>query len=308
MTEDGMATNEFLSRTMREIQRDHREIERIRMLRQKSMLSRGVAFVPFAVLSSGGERHSLELCMTQGCALDVLRGQVMMCPVHAAVHRCGDRCRMTDRHCSGFPNSSCPLSLRMTASDTWIEDDAILNAPRFKDPDTLGHIAANVSRSVLPARSSRPHREDLRWFAWERSFRKALLDMVCRLCDERRRARYNAGVRIRSRSPGKSSHLLKNISRNDVGLRVLMENDLYRFCMALLRAAETMKTRRLLLDNTHTFLFVSLEVLVRGRAKLRVGPFAALPLPENCSVTMRRQGVSCIHQERSPRFPMSSVS
>ena len=128
----------------------------------------------------------------------------------------------------------------------------------------VGHTAVHMSRSVLPSRTSAQFREDLRWFAWERSFRKALLDMVCRLCDERRRSRYNAAVRTHCRSPGNSSHLLKKISRNDVGIRVLLENDLYRFCIGLLRAAESRKTRRLLLDNVHTFLFVALEVLVRG--------------------------------------------
>lgn len=263
-TGDRMAADEFLARTLREIERDDCEIERIRRLRRKSMLSRGVAFLPFASLSAEGERHSLELCVSQGCAMEVLTGHVMMCPVHAAVHRCGDRCRMTDRCCSRFPGSSCLLSLRTMSSETWIEDDAILNAPRCKEPNAAGHTASVASRSVLPARSRAPFREDLRWFAWERSFRKALLDVVCRLCDERRRSRYNAGLRTRCSSLGNTSRLLKKVSRNDVGLRVLLENDLYRLCMGLLRAAESKKTRRLLLDNAHTFLFVALEVLVRG--------------------------------------------
>ena len=262
--DDRMATNEFLSRSLREIEREDCEIERIRRLRRNSMLSRGVAFIPFALLSRDGERHSLELCMSQGCAMHVLAGHIMMCPVHAAVHRCGDRCRMADGYCSGHPPSRCPLSLRSMTSDAWIEDDAILNAPRCKEPTAVGHAAAVVSCSVLPARGSAQFREDLRWFAWERSFRKALLDMLGRLCCGDRRSKYNAGVLLHSRSPGKSSHLLKNISRNDVGLRVLLENDLYRLCMDLLRAAESKKVRRLLQHNANTFLFVALEVLVRG--------------------------------------------
>ena len=250
---------ESLPQTLREIKREQRNTERIRKLRLKSILKKGMGFVPFTLLSPEGEKHALEICLRMRCAMEVLSDHVMTCPVHSTVHRCGDNCWTVGRCLTNSTgNSSCVFSLRSVVSEDRIEDDAFLNAPHQKEGDGTW-TGGTFSVPGMPA----PPREDLRWFAKERFFRRTVVQTISKLCDEHRRSRYNALMRSAS-GRSDSSPFLKGISRRDVGLRMLLERDLYEFCMGLLGAADTKKTRRFLLDNAHTFVFVALERLLRG--------------------------------------------
>lgn len=232
------------------IEREINDSKRIRQMRQQSILSRGVGFVPFTMYSPRAERYSLDLCLRQKCVMDILSRHVMICPVHWTVHHCGDG------HCRFVDSKQCVFSMRSAEPECLIEDDAFLNMPHKKEEGFI-HSSALVSFPCGGSARSTYAREELVWFSKEKLLRQAVVETIGKLCNLRNRLRYNA-------SNSERVVPLKLVSSRDVGLRVLLERDLHRLCMTLIRAASKKKDRRLLLDNVYTFVFIALGKFLKG--------------------------------------------
>ena len=242
-------TNMLLS-AKQAVEREVNDSKRIQQMRRQSILRRGVAFLPFTLFSPLAERYTLDLCLRQKCAMEIMSHHVMICPVHWTVHRCGDG------HCRFVASQGCVFSMRSAEPECPIEDDAFLNMPHKKEEGVV-HSSALVSFPCSGSARSAYTREELLWFSKEKLFRKAIVETIGTLCNSKKRARYNAINSDRTNA-------LKPISSRDVGLQVLLERDLHNLCMTLIRAAGKKKDRRLLLDNVHTFVFIALGKFLKG--------------------------------------------
>lgn len=232
------------------VERELNDSKRIRQIRRQSILGRGLGFLPFTLYSHRAEQYSLDLCLRQKCTMDILSQHVMICPIHWTVHRCGDG------HCKFVVSQRCVFSMRSAEPECIIEDDAFLNMPHKKEEGTI-YSSAMVSVPCSGSARSAYAREDLIWFSKEKLLRKAIVETIGRLCNSRNRLRYNA-------FNSEKVEPLKQVSSKDVGLQVLLERDLHKLCMTLIRAAGKKKDRRLLLDNVYTFVFIALGKFLKG--------------------------------------------
>lgn len=219
-------------------------------MRQQLILNRGLAFIPFTHITRGMETHALDLCLREKCVMEILMQHMMICPKHLTLHQCGEGQCLYEKDAK-----RCLFSLRSTQPESVIENDALLNMPYQKDNNTF-QPSAVVSFPCHSNKSKTTKTEGL-WFAEEVHFRKSMVNVILKLCNAKCRYKYNSG-RV------DKCDLLKHVSPQNIGLRVLIERDLFRLCITMLKAAEKKRARRFLLENAHSFAFIALSKLVKG--------------------------------------------
>ena len=246
-----------LLKTKQDIDHVMAKTKRIRKLRQSSILKMGVSFIPFTLFSPQREKYMLDVCLRQGCAMKVLVDRVLICPVHLTIHRCNETTCSTL-----FPSDNqqnCVLSMRSLKTDAPIVDDAFLNGTFDRE-----NTGWNPSQVVSYSRSSNrqaTHREN-EWYTREQSFKKVVVDVVAKLCNTPYRKKYN---NIIARMKGASQNgTLKMLPACDVGTLVLLERDVTKLCMSVLKGAAKRKSRKFLLEHAQSFIFVALKTFLSG--------------------------------------------
>lgn len=225
-------------------------------MRQQSILKKGISFVPFTLYSSRDERYTLDTCLRHGCTMETVVDRVMMCPTHSTIHYCDES---TCNRYSSSGEKYCAFSLRSREAEDFIEDDAFLNRG-FEKEGTAWNPSQVVSYPQTSSSSSK-HKEHT-WYIKEQTFKTVVGNIIGKLCNPSCRNSYNKNIlRMRSIS---AKNTLKKVSPWDLGMLILLERDLTKLCMSVLEGATKKKSRKFLLENAPSFIFVVMKTFLSG--------------------------------------------